>query len=98
MPTRSRITSGPENAFCTVTCWSSAKPISSAIGSLHEQLVRLVGVGEVQAVGHRRASSGVVGSPVAPRLRRATPVATAAFATASATDSATRRLNTLGMM
>jgi hypothetical protein len=26
--------SGPENAFCTETCWSSTKPISSAIGSL----------------------------------------------------------------
>ena len=36
--------------------------------------------------------------PSAPRLRRATPLATAALATASATSSATRRLKTLGMM
>jgi len=34
VPTRSRSASGPANAFWTVTCWSSAKPISSAIGSL----------------------------------------------------------------
>ena len=34
VPTRSRITSGPSNAFCTVTCWSRANPISSASGSL----------------------------------------------------------------
>ena len=47
----------------------------------------------------QRASSGVAGSDVwTPRSRRATPLSTAAFATASATDSATRRLNTLGMM
>src|SRR3954468_23382870 len=32
-PRRSLSTSGPENAFCTVTCWSSANPTSSAIGS-----------------------------------------------------------------
>src|SRR3954452_17353478 len=32
-PSRSRSASGPENAFCTGTCWSSAKPTSSAIGS-----------------------------------------------------------------
>jgi hypothetical protein len=48
---------------------------------------------------YRRASSSVAGSCVrAPRSRRATPLATAAPATASATDSATRRLNTLGTM
>jgi hypothetical protein len=47
----------------------------------------------------RNASSGVAGSDVRPpRSRRATPLATAALATASATDSATRRLKTLGMM
>ena len=33
VPSRSRSTSGPANAFCTVTCWSSAKPTSSASGS-----------------------------------------------------------------
>src|SRR5919202_594379 len=32
-PSRSRRASGPEKAFCTGTCWSSAKPISRAIGS-----------------------------------------------------------------
>lgn len=42
---------------------------------------------------------GVAGScPRAAHSRRATPLATAAWATASATDSATRRLNTLGTM
>jgi len=50
-------------------------------------------------VAQRNASSGVAGSWVRPpRSRRATPLATAALATASATDSATRRLKTLGMM
>jgi hypothetical protein len=45
------------------------------------------------------ASRGVAGSGVsAPRARRATPLVTAASATACATDSATRRLKTLGMM
>src|SRR5262249_16648894 len=34
VPTRSLIFSGPEKAVCTGTCWSSANPISSAIGSL----------------------------------------------------------------
>src|SRR5436190_10696160 len=33
VPRRSFSTSGPENAFCTGTCWSSAKPTSRAIGS-----------------------------------------------------------------
>ena len=47
----------------------------------------------------RNASNGVAGSDVrAPLSRRATPLATAALATASATDSATRRLKTLGTM
>src|SRR3954449_6875819 len=32
-PRRSRSASGPEKAFWTETCWSSAKPTSSAIGS-----------------------------------------------------------------
>ena len=32
VPTRRRSSSGPEKAFCTVTCWSRAKPISSASG------------------------------------------------------------------
>jgi hypothetical protein len=51
------------------------------------------------ARAQRSASSGVAGSCVrAPLARRATPLATAALATASATDSATRRLKTLGMM
>src|ERR1700733_11372010 len=31
-PNRSSRASGPEKAFCTETCWSSRKPISSAIG------------------------------------------------------------------
>src|SRR5438046_1785661 len=34
VPTRRRRTSGPANAFCTGTCWSMAKPTSSANGSL----------------------------------------------------------------
>ena len=33
VPSRRSSSSGPLNAFCTVTCWSSAKPISSATGS-----------------------------------------------------------------
>jgi hypothetical protein len=33
VPRRSRSASGPEKAFWTVTCWSRAKPMSSAIGS-----------------------------------------------------------------
>src|SRR4051812_27632964 len=33
-PVRLRSSSGPENAFCTVTCWSSANPISRARGSV----------------------------------------------------------------
>ena len=33
VPSRRRISSGPENAFCTVTCWSSTNPTSSASGS-----------------------------------------------------------------
>ena len=32
-PRRSLSASGPENAFWTETCWSSAKPMSNAIGS-----------------------------------------------------------------
>ena len=32
-PSRVRSSSGPENAFCTVTCWSRQKPIRSAFGS-----------------------------------------------------------------
>ena len=31
-PSRCESTSGEENAFCTVTCWSSTKPIISASG------------------------------------------------------------------
>src|SRR5688500_5907548 len=34
VPSRSSSTFGPEKAFCTGTCWSSANPIRSAIGSL----------------------------------------------------------------
>ena len=50
-------------------------------------------------VAQRIASSGVTGScGRAPRSRRATPLVTAASATAWATDSATWRLKTLGMM
>ena len=37
-PTRRFSSSGPENAFCTVTCWSSAKPTRSASGSLTSSL------------------------------------------------------------
>lgn len=49
--------------------------------------------------GQPIASSGVVGSWArTPRSRRATPLVTAALATASATDSATLRLKTLGIM
>ena len=33
-PSRRFSSSGPEKAFCTVTCWSSANPIRSALGSL----------------------------------------------------------------
>src|SRR5689334_17301312 len=33
VPARSFSTYGPANAFCTVTCWSIAKPTSSANGS-----------------------------------------------------------------
>src|SRR5689334_14920278 len=33
VPARSFNTYGPANAFCTVTCWSIAKPTSSANGS-----------------------------------------------------------------
>ena len=52
VPSRSRRTSGPANAFWTVTCWSSANPMSSAIGSDRDQGVGLVGLREVQAFGH----------------------------------------------
>ena len=31
-PSRFESSSGEENAFCTVTCWSSTKPIISASG------------------------------------------------------------------
>src|SRR4051794_5584991 len=34
VPRRSLSTSGPANAFVTVTCWSSAKPTRSAKGSV----------------------------------------------------------------
>jgi len=34
VPIRSRSIFGAENAHCTGTCWSSAKPMRSAIGSL----------------------------------------------------------------
>ena len=56
-----------------------------------------------EQVGASRAgqpsdSSGVIGSPWPPLRRRATPLAIAASATASATALATRRSNTLGMM
>src|SRR5205807_9680731 len=34
VPSRWRMISGPRNACCTVICWSSTKPISSAFGSV----------------------------------------------------------------
>ena len=52
-PRRSRSTSGPANAFCTVTCWSSTSPTSSASGSRRDQLVGLLGGGEVELLGHQ---------------------------------------------
>ena len=33
VPSLRRISSGPEKAFCTVTCWSRTNPTSSASGS-----------------------------------------------------------------
>jgi hypothetical protein len=77
-------------------------PMNSHGGRLAAGIPRH-GFDEALRVGRARsqriASSGVAGSCVrVPLSRRATPVLTAAFATASATDSATRRLKTLGMM
>ena len=39
-------------AVCTVTCWSSANPISSASGLARDQGVGLLVPGEVEHVGH----------------------------------------------
>ncbi len=58
VPSRCFIFSGPEKATGTDTCWSSAKPISSASGLLGEQAVSLVVPREVQPVGrHARKTS-----------------------------------------
>ena len=47
----------PENAFWTVTCWSSAKPMSRASGSVDDQPVGVVVAGERKLVGAVIAAS-----------------------------------------
>src|SRR5262245_7654511 len=73
-PRRSSSTYGPENAFWTVTCWSSAKPISSAIGS-----VAMSALASSESVKYRRSGTKPR-LPVAvllPRARRRRPAAEA---------------------
>ena len=53
-PSRRWSSAGPLKAFWTVTCWSSAKPMSRASGFGDEQPVGLVVAGERQSVGGRR--------------------------------------------
>ena len=72
-PSRSRSTSGPANAFWTETCWSSAKPISSAIGS--EAISALA---SSDSVKYRRSGTasrcyldGSLGPDASARARRA---------------------------
>src|SRR5215213_5587004 len=55
VPTRSLIASGPENAFWTVTCWSSAKPISSASGSR-----AISSLAASESVNHRRSGTTAI--------------------------------------
>ena len=61
--------SGPANAFCTVTCWSSAKPTSSASGSAAISSARLVVAGEVEVrrAGHGLDPSRVILQPLGRR-------------------------------
>ena len=75
--------------------WADRRTRIGEHASLH--LVQLAGRGLECA--QRICSSGAAGSSArAPRSRRATPLVTAASATACDTDSATWRLKTLGMM
>jgi hypothetical protein len=56
-PSRCLIASGPEKAFWTETCWSSAKPDEQGHRVRRDQRVGLVGFGEVEAIGHNRIVS-----------------------------------------
>src|SRR4051812_4746213 len=54
-PRRSFSACGPAKAFCTVTCWSSAKPIRSAIGS-----VAISSLASSESVKWRRSGMGSI--------------------------------------
>src|SRR3954468_4797687 len=75
-PSRSFRSSGPANAFCTVICWSSTNPTSSAIGSL--AISRLASSESVK--WSWSGMSAIL--PAAPRRLVAMPIADATYSAA----------------